>query len=80
MGLKHGAYCVGCCWMFMALLFVPGVMNLFWVAAYAARKPARQPLPFIGLRLRQGLPLASVKAQIPKTTTAFSKRWVPLSR
>jgi predicted metal-binding membrane protein len=35
MGLKHGAYCVGCCWMLMALLFVAGVMNLFWVAAIA---------------------------------------------
>lgn len=35
MGLKHGAYCAGCCWMLMALLFVAGVMNLFWVAAIA---------------------------------------------
>jgi predicted metal-binding membrane protein len=35
MGLKHGAYCVGCCWMLMALLFVAGVMNLLWVAAIA---------------------------------------------
>ncbi|MGH7848377.1 MAG: DUF2182 domain-containing protein [Candidatus Binatia bacterium] len=33
MGLKHGAYCVGCCWILMALLFVAGVMNLLWVAA-----------------------------------------------
>jgi len=36
MGLSHGAYCVGCCWMLMALLFVGGVMNLAWVAALAA--------------------------------------------
>lgn len=36
MGLKHGVYCVGCCWMLMALLFVAGVMNLLWVAAIAA--------------------------------------------
>jgi len=35
MGLKHGAYCVGCCWALMALLFVAGVMNLLWVAAIA---------------------------------------------
>jgi predicted metal-binding membrane protein len=35
MGLKHGAYCVGCCWMLMALLFVAGVMNLLWVVAIA---------------------------------------------
>jgi predicted metal-binding membrane protein len=36
MGLRHGAYCVGCCWALMALLFVAGVMNLVWVAAIAA--------------------------------------------
>jgi predicted metal-binding membrane protein len=34
-GLKHGAYCVGCCWTLMALLLVAGVMNLFWVVAIA---------------------------------------------
>jgi predicted metal-binding membrane protein len=28
MGLRHGLYCVGCCWVLMALLFVAGVMNL----------------------------------------------------
>jgi predicted metal-binding membrane protein len=33
MGLKHGAYCTGCCWILMALLFVAGVMNVAWVAA-----------------------------------------------
>ena len=32
MGLRHGAYCVGCCWALMLLLFVGGVMNLLWVA------------------------------------------------
>jgi predicted metal-binding membrane protein len=31
MGLRHGVYCVGCCWAVMALLFVAGVMNLLWV-------------------------------------------------
>jgi predicted metal-binding membrane protein len=35
MGLRHGSYCLGCCWMLMALLFVAGVMNLFWVALIA---------------------------------------------
>ena len=32
MGLGHGAFCLGCCWSVMALLFVGGVMNLIWVA------------------------------------------------
>jgi predicted metal-binding membrane protein len=35
MGMRHGSYCVGCCWLLMALLFVAGVMNLLWVAAIA---------------------------------------------
>lgn len=35
MGLEHGAYCLGCCWALMILLFVGGVMNLVWVAAIA---------------------------------------------
>jgi predicted metal-binding membrane protein len=33
MGLRLGAYCVGCCWILMGLLFVGGVMNLLWIAA-----------------------------------------------
>ena len=33
LGALHGAYCVGCCWMLMALLFVGGVMNFAWIAA-----------------------------------------------
>ena len=36
MGMHHGAFCVGCCWALMALLFVGGVMNLAWVAIIAA--------------------------------------------
>lgn len=35
MGLDHGMFCVGCCWVVMALLFALGVMNLLWVAAIA---------------------------------------------
>ena len=33
MGLRHGAYCLGCCWLLMAVLFAVGVMNLVWIAA-----------------------------------------------
>ena len=35
MGARYGAYCVGCCWALMGLLFVVGVMNLLWVALLA---------------------------------------------
>jgi len=33
MGLEHGQFCAGCCWALMGLLFVAGVMNIFWIAA-----------------------------------------------
>jgi predicted metal-binding membrane protein len=33
MGVRHGVFCVGCCWALMTLLFVAGVMNLAWIAA-----------------------------------------------
>jgi predicted metal-binding membrane protein len=36
MGFRHGAYCLGCCWALMCVLFVVGVMNLIWVAALTA--------------------------------------------
>jgi predicted metal-binding membrane protein len=36
MGLAHGAYCLGCCWVLMALLFFGGVMNLYWIVGLAA--------------------------------------------
>jgi len=45
MGLRHGSYCVGCCWVLMALLFVAGVMNLLWVAAIAALVLVEKVLP-----------------------------------
>jgi len=34
-GVRHGAFCLGCCWALMALLFVGGVMNLGWSVAIA---------------------------------------------
>lgn len=36
MGLHHGTFCIGCCWALMGLLFVLGVMNLWWIALVAA--------------------------------------------
>ncbi len=32
MGIHHGFFCLGCCWVLMCLLFVGGVMNLLWIA------------------------------------------------
>ncbi len=46
MGIEHGAFCVGCCWVLMALLFVGGVMNLLWVAAIAGFVLIEKLAPF----------------------------------
>ena len=35
LGLLHGTYCIACCWVLMALLFVVGVMNVLWIALLA---------------------------------------------
>ena len=35
MGVEHGAFCLGCCWGLMAILFFGGVMNLYWIAGLA---------------------------------------------
>jgi predicted metal-binding membrane protein len=35
LGLLHGTYCIGCCWVLMALLFVVGAMNVLWIALLA---------------------------------------------
>ncbi|MDA9501907.1 DUF2182 domain-containing protein [Bradyrhizobium sp. CCBAU 11357] len=50
MGLRHGSYCVGCCWFLMVLLFVGGVMNLAWIIGIALYVAGEKLLPF-GQRL-----------------------------
>lgn len=46
MGLALGAYCLGCCWFLMLLLFVGGVMNLLWIAAIAVFILLEKTIPF----------------------------------
>jgi len=54
MGVVHGAYCLGCCWFLMALLFIGGVMNLNWVAGIAIYVALEKLLPG-GLWLSRGV-------------------------
>lgn len=46
MGVLHGAYCVGCCWLLMALLFVGGIMNIGWIALLTLLVAAEKLLPW----------------------------------
>jgi predicted metal-binding membrane protein len=63
MGFRHGVYCVGCCWVLMALLFVAGVMNLVWVAAIAAFVLVEKVVP-AGERVGQAAGVALVLAGV----------------
>jgi predicted metal-binding membrane protein len=51
-GAWHGTFCLGCCWMLMALLFVGGLMNMFWIAGLALLVLIEKLFPF-GRRVSQ---------------------------
>jgi predicted metal-binding membrane protein len=64
LGLRHGAFCVGCCWALMLVMFAAGVASLVWMALLTAvmvhektRPAGRRAVPVTGVAL---LGLASV--------------------
>ena len=65
MGLRHGLFCVGCCWALMALLFVGGVMNLAWIAALSIAVAIEKLAPR-GERLAAALGLGLIAAGLVK--------------
>jgi predicted metal-binding membrane protein len=63
MGVRHGLYCLGCCWALMGLLFVAGVMNLLWVTLIALMVLVEKVVPrgdTIGRALGAALAIAGV--------------------
>lgn len=46
MGLHHGLFCIGCCWLLMAVLFSAGIMNLLWGAIITAFVILEKVLPW----------------------------------
>jgi len=60
-GIAHGAFCVGCCWALMLVMFVVGTGNLAWMVALAAVMAAEKNLPF-GRRLSAPLGIALLLA------------------
>ena len=65
LGFRHGIYCIGCCWALMALLFVGGVMNLFWIAVLA-----------ILVLLEKVAPLGRVVARIAGVGFVVAGTWM----
>jgi predicted metal-binding membrane protein len=54
MGTEHGAWCAGCCWGLMVILFALGVMSLTWMLVVAAVVFAQKVLPFGARLVRPG--------------------------
>ncbi|MBN9589103.1 MAG: DUF2182 domain-containing protein [Alphaproteobacteria bacterium] len=61
LGLRHGFYCVGCCWALMALLFVGGIMNIAWIAGLAVLVLLEKLLKH-GRLIARGAGLAAIAA------------------
>ena len=63
MGVVHGTYCLGCCWALMALLFVGGIMNLWWIVGLAIYVGVEKLAPG-GQRVAQALGLALIASGV----------------
>jgi predicted metal-binding membrane protein len=76
MGAEHGAYCVGCCWGLMVVLFALGVMSLFWMALVAgvifvqklAPRAERLAPAFAVLLVALGIWVAAAPGSVPGLT------------
>jgi predicted metal-binding membrane protein len=76
MGVKHGAWCVGCCWALMASLFALGVMSIGWMVCVAALIAVEKLLPskrvanrgIAVLLVALGLAVAFVPEHVPGLT------------
>ncbi len=67
LGLRHGIYCIGCCWALMLLLFVGGVMNLLWIAAIGAFVLVEKLVPGRLVQRVTGLALIAAGAALIST-------------
>jgi predicted metal-binding membrane protein len=82
MGTEHGAYCVGCCWGLMVVLFALGVMSLLWMAVVATLIFAQKVLPggeyltkvFAVGFLAAGIWVASAPGSVPGLTLPDSDK------
>ena len=71
MGLEHGAFCLGCCWVLMGLLFLGGVMNLLWIAGLTLFVLLEKVIPH-GLRAGRAAGIAMILAGVASLVSELS--------
>jgi predicted metal-binding membrane protein len=69
-GIEHGMYCVGCCWMLMATMFVAGIMSLAWMAILTAIMLVEK-LPSIGERFGKAMGWVGIAVGIVLIAKSF---------
>ena len=82
LGLRHGAWCLGCCWALMAALFAVGLMSLGWMALIAAFIAAEKLLPWPAMARRTvavlllalGLGVAIAPGDVPGFTEPHGEK------
>jgi predicted metal-binding membrane protein len=75
MGSRHGAYCVGCCWMLMLVLLALGVMSVTWMAVVSAAIAVEKLAPAAWTRLASGLLTAGLV--VLAVVAAARPSWLP---
>jgi len=81
MGIVHGAWCVGCCWLLMAALFALGAMSLAWMIVIAALIAVEKLVPWeraatVGVAavlVGLGLGIAASPNDVPALTVPTSE-------
>jgi len=87
MGIRHGGWCIGCCWALMASLFALGVMSIFWMAfvagliAFEKLIPSRRVATYgtAGVLLVLGVVLIAAPDAIPALTIPGNGSMSPMS-
>ncbi len=75
MGARHGAYCVGCCWMLMLVLLALGVMSVAWMAVVSVAIAVEKLTPVAWARLASGLLTVGLVALA--LVAAVRPSWLP---
>jgi len=73
LGLHHGAYCIGCCWALMLLMFAAGVANLWWMAGLTALMVYEKT----GRRGRRAVPVAGIALLACAALVLAQPHWQP---
>jgi predicted metal-binding membrane protein len=75
MGMRHGIYCLGCCWLLFAVLVVAGLMSLAWMLLLTLAVFVEKVLPQ-GQRISTAIGVAFVAMGLAISTGAVPMPWV----